>query len=130
MMQYPSLTATTFLSASPTMWAAVSLTAPLTSALIVGRPPSVAALNTTLTIDTGPAALIGPYDSSGFPVGCKSACEADLDGDPSESLHFAGGRDVDLIHPLIANSPNCCTGEYDTAATCPSSGVEYYSYFS
>lgn len=33
----------------------------------------------------GPAALIGPYDSSGFPVGCKSACEADLDGDPSTS---------------------------------------------
>ena len=92
MMQYPSLTATTFLSASPTMWAAVLLTAPLTSALTVGRPPSVAALNSTLTIDTGPAALIGPYDSSGYPVGCKSACEADLSGDPSKSFHFAGGR--------------------------------------
>ncbi|KZT71834.1 Osmotin, thaumatin-like protein [Daedalea quercina L-15889] len=64
-------------------------------------------------VDLGPdcpSALIGPYDSSGFPVGCKSACEADLDGDPT-------------------NSPNCCTGDYDTAATCPSSGVEYYSYF-
>lgn len=34
----------------------------------------------------GPSALIGPYDSSGFPVGCKSACEADLDGDPSKAL--------------------------------------------
>lgn len=31
--------------------------------------------------------------------------------------------------PDSANSPNCCTGDYDTAATCPSSGVEYYSYF-
>jgi hypothetical protein len=30
----------------------------------------------------GPAPLIGPFDSTGFPVGCKSACEADLDGDP------------------------------------------------
>ncbi|KAG1823700.1 thaumatin [Suillus subaureus] len=65
-------------------------------------------------VDLGPdcpAALQGPYDSTGFPVGCKSACEADLDGDPT-------------------NSPNCCSGQYDTPATCPSSGVEYYSYFS
>jgi len=30
----------------------------------------------------------------------------------------------------LANSPNCCSGQYDTPATCPSSGVEYYSYFS
>ncbi|KAH0826541.1 thaumatin [Lanmaoa asiatica] len=64
-------------------------------------------------VDLGPhcpAPLIGPFDSTGFPVGCKSACEADLDGDPT-------------------NSPNCCTGQYNTPATCPSSGVEYYSYF-
>ena len=26
------------------------------------------------TFTQGPAALKGPYDSSGFPVGCKSAC--------------------------------------------------------
>lgn len=25
----------------------------------------------------GPAALKGPFDSSGFPVGCKSACLVD-----------------------------------------------------
>ncbi|KIJ15966.1 hypothetical protein PAXINDRAFT_133377, partial [Paxillus involutus ATCC 200175] len=65
------------------------------------------------SVDLGPncpAPLQGPYDSTGFPVGCKSACEANLDGDPS-------------------NSPNCCTGQYNTAATCPSSGVEYYTYF-
>ena len=34
-------------------------------------------------VDLGPicpAALKGPYDSSGFPVGCKSACLANLDG--------------------------------------------------
>lgn len=64
-------------------------------------------------VDLGPdcpAALQGPYDSTGFPVGCKSACEANLDGDQ-------------------ANSPNCCSGQYDTAATCPPSGVAYYSYF-
>jgi hypothetical protein len=28
----------------------------------------------------GPAPLKGPYDSSGFPVGCKSSCLANLDG--------------------------------------------------
>ncbi|KAI0268641.1 Osmotin thaumatin-like protein [Gloeopeniophorella convolvens] len=64
-------------------------------------------------VDLGPgcpAALQGPYDSTGFPVGCKSACEAGLAPDP-------------------ANSPNCCTGSHGTAATCPPSGVEFYSYF-
>ena len=37
-------------------------------------------------VDLGPicpAALVGPLDSNGFPLGCKSACLADLDGDPS-----------------------------------------------
>ncbi|KAJ3875392.1 thaumatin [Lentinula edodes] len=64
-------------------------------------------------VDLGPdcpAPLIGPFDSTGFPVGCKSACDANLDGDP-------------------ANSPNCCSGQFNTAATCPPSGVEFYSYF-
>ncbi|KAH9936903.1 thaumatin-like protein [Amylocystis lapponica] len=64
-------------------------------------------------VDLGPncpSALQGPYDSSGFPVGCKSACEANIDGNPS-------------------NSANCCTGDHSTAATCPSSNVQYYSYF-
>ena len=32
----------------------------------------------------GPAALKGPYDSTGFPVGCKSACL--VDSNPSMSL--------------------------------------------
>jgi len=64
-------------------------------------------------VDLGPncpSPLQGPYDPSGFPVGCKSACFANLSGDPT-------------------NSPNCCSGSYDTPATCPSSGVAYYSYF-
>ncbi|KIP10799.1 hypothetical protein PHLGIDRAFT_115150 [Phlebiopsis gigantea 11061_1 CR5-6] len=64
-------------------------------------------------VDLGPncpSALKGPFDSTGFPVGCRSACEANLDGNQ-------------------ANSPNCCSGQYDTAATCPPSGVAYYSYF-
>ncbi|KAH9051406.1 Osmotin thaumatin-like protein [Lactarius deliciosus] len=38
-----------------------------------------------------------------FPVGCKSACVAGLAPDPN-------------------NSPNCCTGSHNTAATCPPSG--------
>ncbi|KAI0729579.1 thaumatin-like protein [Fomitopsis betulina] len=57
-----------------------------------------------------PAAIAGPKDSSGQNVGCKSACFANLDGDQ-------------------ADSPNCCSGSYDTPATCPASGVQYYSYF-
>jgi len=65
-------------------------------------------------VDLGPncpSALQGPFDSSGFPVGCKSACY------------------VDSLNGNAGNSPNCCSGSYDTAATCPSSGVEDYSYF-
>lgn len=64
-------------------------------------------------VDLGPncpAPLKGPFDSTGFPVGCKSACVANLDGNPT-------------------NSPNCCSGSYNTPATCPASGVAYYSYF-
>ncbi|KAI9428648.1 Osmotin thaumatin-like protein [Lactarius indigo] len=64
-------------------------------------------------VDLGPncpAPLKGPYDSTGFPVGCKSACAAGLAPDPN-------------------NSPNCCTGSHNTAATCPHEGVQFYSYF-
>ncbi|EIN14545.1 thaumatin-like protein [Punctularia strigosozonata HHB-11173 SS5] len=52
-----------------------------------------------------PSAIAGPFDSTGAAVGCKSACFANLDGDQ-------------------ANSPNCCSGQYGTAATCPSSSVQ------
>ncbi|EDR10333.1 thaumatin-like protein [Laccaria bicolor S238N-H82] len=64
-------------------------------------------------VDLGPncpTPLKGPFDSTGFPVGCKSACNANLDGNPG-------------------NSANCCSGSHNTAATCPSSGVQFYSYF-
>ena len=37
-------------------------------------------------ISSGPAPLKGPLDSSGFPVGCKSACEANVDGNPGLSV--------------------------------------------
>ncbi|KIL68391.1 hypothetical protein M378DRAFT_71776 [Amanita muscaria Koide BX008] len=57
-----------------------------------------------------PGPLRGPNDSNGSSVGCKSACGANLDGNPT-------------------NSANCCTGSHSTPATCPSSGVAYYSYF-
>ncbi|KAJ3544725.1 hypothetical protein NMY22_g2680 [Coprinellus aureogranulatus] len=57
-----------------------------------------------------PAPLKGPFDNTGFPVGCKSACIANLDGNPG-------------------NSANCCSGSHNTLATCPASGVAYYSYF-
>lgn len=64
-------------------------------------------------IDLGPscpAPLQGPFDSTGFPVGCKSACAANLDGNPT-------------------NSPNCCSGSFATAATCPNNGVAFYWFF-
>ncbi|KIJ56338.1 hypothetical protein M422DRAFT_57689 [Sphaerobolus stellatus SS14] len=64
-------------------------------------------------VDLGPncpAQLKGPFDSTGFPVGCRSACEANLDGNPTDSA-------------------NCCSGSHNTPATCPPSGVEFYSYF-
>ncbi|KZT04937.1 thaumatin-like protein [Laetiporus sulphureus 93-53] len=59
---------------------------------------------------TCPSALVGPTNSTGGVLGCKSACDANVGGD-------------------YANSPDCCTGSYGTAATCPSSGVSYYSFF-
>lgn len=64
-------------------------------------------------VDLGPAcppALRGPLDSKGFAVGCKSACYANLDGNQG-------------------NSKNCCSGQYNTPATCPPAGVQYYDFF-
>ncbi|KAI0276957.1 thaumatin-like protein [Russula aff. rugulosa BPL654] len=57
-----------------------------------------------------PSQLLGPSNSSGAVVGCKSACDANLDNNPTDSA-------------------NCCTGSHNTNATCPPSGVQYYSYF-
>jgi len=57
-----------------------------------------------------PAPLVGPLDSTGLPVGCKSACVANLGGN-------------------LSNSSNCCTGSFASAATCPNSSVQFYSYF-
>ncbi|KAI0635703.1 Osmotin thaumatin-like protein [Trametes polyzona] len=56
-----------------------------------------------------PAPLKGPVDSKGNVVGCKSACAAGLGG--------------------ATNNPNCCTGTHNTPATCPPTGVQFYSYF-
>ncbi|KAJ6500259.1 thaumatin [Mycena vulgaris] len=53
-------------------------------------------------VDVGPncpATLKGPFDSTGFPVGCKSACL------------------VDALNGNAANSPNCCSGSFDTPET-------------
>ncbi|KAF6752449.1 thaumatin [Ephemerocybe angulata] len=53
---------------------------------------------------TGPPELKGPFDTSGFPVGCKSYSE--VTGDPAA----------------------CCTGSHSTAKTCPNNGVKYCNY--
>ncbi|KAF7342100.1 hypothetical protein MVEN_01797300 [Mycena venus] len=65
-------------------------------------------------VDLGPncpADQKGPFDASGFPVGCKSACT------------------VDALAGNVDNNPNCCTGTHGTQATCPASGVRNYAYF-
>ena len=94
----------------------------------------------------GPEPLKGPFDSVGFPIGCKSACFANLDGNQGESPfyqlsdatnHFCStlffrtcSHNSDFrSSPPIANSPNCCSGQYNTPQTCPASGVAYYYYF-
>lgn len=43
-------------------------------------------------------------------AGCKTACTANLDGNPG-------------------NSANCCSGSHSTPQTCPISGVKFYDYF-
>lgn len=49
-------------------------------------------------------------NGAGAIVGCKSACFANLDGNPGDSA-------------------NCCSGSHNTPQTCPSSGVQDYDYF-
>ena len=47
------------------------------------RPSASACHVAECPVDLGPScpdALKGPFDSNGFPLGCKSACEANLDG--------------------------------------------------
>ncbi|KAJ7483627.1 thaumatin-like protein [Mycena latifolia] len=58
-----------------------------------------------------PSDLIGPFNASRAPVGCKSAWT------------------VDALSGNAGNSPNCCSGSHNTPATCPASGVSHYSYF-
>lgn len=58
-----------------------------------------------------PSDIAGPRNSSGTVEGCKSACFANLDGNPSDSA-------------------NCCSGSHGSAATCPPTGVAFYNYFS
>ena len=40
------------------------------------------------TMITGPAPLKGPTDSSAQALGCKSACQANLDGNPGQLCRF------------------------------------------
>ena len=67
-------------------------------------------LNVYLSVPDCPALLKGPLNPHGTAVGCLSACTAKLDGNQQDS-------------------PNCCSGSHDTPATCPPSGVAFYSYF-
>ncbi|KAI0833243.1 Osmotin thaumatin-like protein [Trametes gibbosa] len=60
-------------------------------------------------IENCPEPLRSPLDAQGNTVGCKTACSAGLSG--------------------YDNSPDCCSGIYNSPAACPTSGVQYYSYF-
>ncbi|KAG9083960.1 hypothetical protein FRC07_013780, partial [Ceratobasidium sp. 392] len=58
-----------------------------------------------------PDPLRGPLaPDTNATIGCKSACTANLDGNPG-------------------NSASCCTGEFAAPGRCPSSGVQFYSFF-
>ncbi|GAW04971.1 glycoside hydrolase family 13 protein [Lentinula edodes] len=73
-------------------------------------------------VDLGPdcpAPLIGPFDSTGFPVGCKSACDANLDGDPAAFAASADEWTKRSIYQIVTDrfalgngsSPSCDTSE-------------------
>ena len=57
-------------------------------------------------VDLGPncpAPLKGPYDSTGFPVGCKSACEANLDGNQGMLALSSGTHHWYLTVPSLCS---------------------------
>ncbi|CAE6424748.1 unnamed protein product [Rhizoctonia solani] len=60
-----------------------------------------------------PGPLRGPFapnTNNTVLIGCKSACTANLDGNPD-------------------NSGACCTGQFAAQGACPTSGVPFYDYF-
>ncbi|KDN40758.1 hypothetical protein RSAG8_07933, partial [Rhizoctonia solani AG-8 WAC10335] len=60
-----------------------------------------------------PDPLRGPFapnTNNTVPIGCKSACTANLDGNPG-------------------NSAACCTGQFAAQGACPTNGVPFYDYF-
>ncbi|KAF8153129.1 thaumatin [Crassisporium funariophilum] len=80
-------------------------------------------------VDLGPncpAPLKGPFDASGFPVGCRSACEANLDGNQrkfsASARYFASDCISRKLSQLLLRT-------IQHPQTCPASGVAYYSYF-
>ncbi|KAK7452649.1 hypothetical protein VKT23_012048 [Stygiomarasmius scandens] len=68
-------------------------------------------------------------------AGCKApSCKADLNADcPAELKGKKGDGCLTACAANLdgnaANSPNCCSGDYDTPDKCPSSGVQHYDYF-
>ncbi|KAG8774384.1 hypothetical protein FRC12_002023 [Ceratobasidium sp. 428] len=57
-----------------------------------------------------PDALKGTADPSGLTVACRTACQANLDGNQ-------------------ANSTNCCSGAFSTPETCPSNSIAFNDFF-
>lgn len=81
--------------------------------LPVSVTPDDGCPSVSCAVDLNPACpeeAMRQYNPNGAIVGCLSACNAGLQADP-------------------ANSPNCCSGTFDTREACPNSGVEYYAFF-
>jgi hypothetical protein len=77
-----------------------------------------------------PAQLVGPRDPTGLVVGCNSACSAGLDNAGACLVPLFLLKSDFAFARGAADSANCCTGTHSTQTTCPSSGVDYYAYFS
>ncbi|TFY83991.1 hypothetical protein EWM64_g20 [Hericium alpestre] len=73
-------------------------------------------------VDLGPNCpdpLKGPFDSTGFPVGCKSACSANLDGNPGMNSYLVSFRadNQSVSHSYFkGNCPNSYAYAYDESS--------------
>ncbi|KIJ56349.1 hypothetical protein M422DRAFT_41071 [Sphaerobolus stellatus SS14] len=76
-----------------------------------------------------PDELKGPTNPSGTILGCKSACAAGLAPDQTSMLLNTAFFCREKLNVYLIDSPDCCTGSHNTPATCPPTGVQYYSFF-
>jgi len=76
-------------------------------------------------VDLGPICpevLRGPFDATGFALGCKTSCFANLDGHPGARVSHVGFY-VESLKLREDDSPNCCSGSFNKPETCPVQGI-------